>query len=179
MMDTTPAWAALRQRLDDWGVILMFGAIYFASQVAIGVIVEPLGNDMLRVQTSLSAETVRGIFARWEDLGLLRVYSAHYTLDMVHPLWYGIFLAAMLAKGFDANRIPARYNSLLLLPFAAAACDVTENLLHIAFLADREMITTGWVLLANGAANIKWLLAIGSVVAVLVLAARAWRMRRA
>lgn len=176
-MNTTSTWAVLRERLDDWRVIIAFGVIYVASQTALAVIVAPLGGDMLRVQTSLSAETVRGIFARWDDLGLLPVYSAHYTLDMVHPIWYAVLLAAMLAKGFNANQVATRWNPLLSLPFAAAACDVIENLAHIAFLADRSMITTGWVLLANGAANIKWLIALGSVVAVLALTWRAYRQR--
>src|SRR3989338_5977590 len=171
-------FAALRQRLDSWTLIIVFGVIYFASQITIGVIVHPLGPDMLAVQTSLSADAVRAIFARWEAAGLLGTYAAHYTLDMVHPLWYGVFLAALLAKGFNANGVAAKWNLLLLVPVVAALCDVTENLVHLSFLADRANITAAAVLFGNGAAMVKWLLAIGSVAAVIVLAMQARRARK-
>lgn len=173
----TDRFSGFRQRLDSWPMILAFGAVYFASQALIGVTVHPLGPDMLAVQTTLSADEVHAIFARWEAAGLLPVYESHYRYDMIHPLWYGVFLAAMLAKGFNANGVPARYNALLLLPFVAAGGDVVENFLHLGYLADRASITPAHVLVSNGAACLKWLIAIGSACAVIALALRA-RMRR-
>lgn len=174
-MDNSHPLAGFRQRLDSWPIILAFGAVYFASQIGIGVIVHPLGPEMLDVQTALSADRVRAIFAAWEAAGLLPVYESHYRYDMIHPLWYGVFLAAMLAKGFNANGVPARWNLLLLLPFVAAGCDVVENFLHLGYIADRATITDANVLLSNGAALLKWLLAIASVLAVAALAVRARR----
>jgi len=167
--------ASLRQRLDNGTLIVCFGAIYLASQAWIGRIVHPLGPEMLFVQTTLSAERVREIFAAWEAAGLLDVYASHYRYDMIHPLWYGVFLAAALAKGFNANAVPARFNGLLLLPFLAAGCDVLENRVHQAFLAERAAITPAAVLLGNGAANLKWLIAAGAVLAVGALTLRALR----
>lgn len=174
-----PLMTRARAKLDSWLLITVFGALYFASQAMLAVIVDPLGHDMLFVQTTLSADEVRAIFARWEAAGLLDTYLAHYRFDMIHPLWYGVFLAALLAKGMNANAIPAKYDNLLLVPFVAAACDVVENFLHLNYIHDRATITTGNVLISNGAANLKWLLAIGSVVAVIALAVRAQRQRRA
>lgn len=169
--------ALLRHHLASWWIIVVFGAVYFASQAAIGVLVHPLGPEMLGVQTTLSAERVREIFAAWDAAGLVDTYAAHYRYDMIHPLWYGVFLAAMLARGFDANRVPASRNWLLLLPFVAAGCDVLENLIHQTFIADRANITTAAVLIANGAALTKWAIAGGSVVAVVALALNALRRR--
>ena len=171
--------SALRTRLDSWLLISVFGAIYLASQVTIGVIVHPLGSDILAVQTTLSAEAVGAIFAKWEAAGLLGTYAAHYRFDMIHPLWYGMFLAAMLAKGFNANNLAARRNPLLLLPFAAAGCDITENFVHLSFLAARANITAAAVVLGNGAALIKWAIAAASLLAVGVLAVNAMRKRSA
>lgn len=174
-----PALAMLRRRLAAWPVIAGFGAIYFLSQALIGVVVQPLGSDMLRVQTSLSAETVRAIFARWEAAGLLDAYLAHYRYDMVHPLWYGVFLAALLARGFEANQVDPRRNLLLLLPFVAAACDLLENVLHLGFAANRDLITPATVLVANGAALTKWAIAAGCLVAAAGLAVGGIRRQRA
>lgn len=162
----------LRRRLDSWTVIAVFGVIYFASQITLGTIVHPLGPDMLVVQTTLSADDVRAIFATWEAAGLLDTYASHYRFDMIHPLWYSLFLAALLAKGLNANALDARWNRLLLMPFAAGACDVVENFLHLGYLADRATITASNVLVSNGAANLKWALAIASVIAVISLAVR-------
>ena len=173
---TTPGTLAhLRTRLDSWPLIILFGVIYFASQVLIGNIVHPLGADMLIVQTTLSADQVRGIFAKWESAGLLPVYASHYRYDMIHPLWYGLFLAALLAKGLAANRAGPRLNLLLLVPFVAAGCDVVENLVHLGYIADRATITPANVLVSNGAALLKWMLAAGSLLAIAALAVRARR----
>lgn len=166
-------FATLRARLDSWPLILVFGLIYFVSQAAIAVIVHPLGADMLIVQTTLSDEHVREIFARWATAGLLDTYASHYRFDNIHPLWYAMLLATMLAKGFSANGVPARFNVLLLLPFVAGACDVTENLFHQSFLADRANITAAHVLMGNGAAIVKWLLALGCLLGVGALGVRA------
>jgi len=170
--------ATLRQRLDSWPMIIVFGLLYFASQIAIAVIVHPLGSDMLFVQTTLSAEEVRAIFAKWDAAGLAGTYAAHYRFDMIHPLWYAVFLASMLAKGFDANDVSSRANGLILLPFVAGCCDVIENTIHLRFLADRANITQTAVLVANGSALAKWAILAGSVLGVVVLALSARRGRK-
>lgn len=172
-MTTTSAFSGLRQWLDSWPLIIVFGILYFTSQITIIVLAHPLGPDLLVVQTTLSADHVRAIFAKWQAAGLLSVYASHYRFDMMHPLWYSLFFATMLAKGFNANRVAARFNALLLLPFVAAGCDVIENLLHLSYLADRANITTGNVLISNGAAILKWTIAASCVVAVGLLAGRA------
>ncbi len=165
--------ANLRQRLNSWRVLAASGALFTVSQATLVVLVLPLGADMLRVQTTLSAPDVRAILARWEAAGLLPRYAFHYRIDMIHPLWYSLLLAAGLAKGFAANAVPSRWNALLLLPFFAGACDVMENLVHLSFLADRANITPDAVLLGNGAARVKWALAALGVVSVAALAIRA------
>ncbi len=165
--------ANLRRRLDSWRILALFTALFVVSQATLAVIVQPLGADMLRVQTTLSATHVQAIFARWDAAGLLPRYAFHYRVDMIHPLWYSTMLAAGLAKGFAAHAVPARWNFLLLVPFIAGACDIAENLVHLTFLADRANITPVAVLLGNGAALMKWALAAVSVIAVAFLAIRA------
>lgn len=164
----------LRRRLDAWPLILGSGAVYALSQWWIGRIVHPLGADMLRVQTVLSADGVREIFASWEARGLLETYAAHYAYDRVHPLWYAVFLASAMARALNASRAPSSRSVLLLLPIIAGGCDVLENSVHLTFLADRANITQAAVLLGNGAAWVKWTLVLVSMV---LIARGAWRSR--
>jgi len=168
----------LRRHLASWPLIGVCGAVYAISQITIALTVRGLGVDMLLVQTSLSAERVQAIFAHWDATGLIRSYAAHYRYDMIHPLWYGTLLAALLAKSFDANDLPASRNAWLLLPFVAGACDVVENLVHLSFLADRANITRSAVLLGNGAALAKWALTGGAIATICKLAVTARRRRR-
>lgn len=161
-----------RDKLDSWTLIGVFGLVYFLSQTVIAVLVHPLGSNFLAAQTTLSADRVREILGEWRRADLLQVYVAHYRFDMIHPFWYGTFLSAMLAKGFNANQVSPRFNAVLLLPFVAAACDLTENLMHLSFLADRENITESRVIFGNGAALLKWALAFACTMTVAGLTVR-------
>jgi len=171
--------ATLRKRLDSWWLILIFGALYVASQATIAVIVHPLGADFLAVQTTLSVDHVREIFERWQTAGLLGTYAAHYRFDMIHPLWYSTLLAALVAKGLEATRAPAARSLLLCVPFAAGACDVIENLVHRSFLADRANITQAAVWLGNGAALTKWSLVVFCLALIGLLALHSRRTAHA
>lgn len=171
------ALSALRNRLDSWLLIGLFGAAFLISQLVIGVIVAPLGPSMLMAQLTLSAAQVRELFALWESAGVLGAYAAHYRFDLLHPLWYSLFLGALLAKAFNAYRMPATWNFVLLMPFAAGALDILENLVHLSFLADRANITQAAVLIGNGAAILKWLLALSSFSSAAILALKAARQR--
>lgn len=149
---------ALRTRLDSWAVIGLFGAAYLASQIAISITVHALGSEMLLAQVLLSAERVRALFEGWQARGLLDTYAAHYRYDTVHPLWYSVALAAMLAKALTRARAPGALDRWLLVPFVAGALDVLENTVHQRFVADLGAITQANVFLANGAACLKWAL---------------------
>jgi len=161
-----------RTKLDSWTLIGVFGLIYVASQITIATIVHPLGSNFLAVQTTLSVDRVRAIFDEWQRADLLGVYSSHYRFDLIHPLWYAMFLATMLAKALNVNHVSPRLNPVLLLPFVAGACDVTENFVHLSFLADGANISEGRVLFGNGTALTKWTLVFICITAVSTLVVR-------
>jgi hypothetical protein len=169
--------ALLRRRLDSWPIIVTFGLLYFSSQMLIYRVVRDLGTDMLLAQVSLSAEEVRAIFDHWQEVGLLPVYAAHYRYDMIHPLWYSVLLAAMLAKAFNARGLSSAWNACLLLPFVAGACDLFENTMHRRFIVAPELITESNVRLANGAAITKWSLVAVVLLALPLLLVPTWRRR--
>ncbi len=149
----------LRARLSAWPVILVAGTIYLASQLGIAWLlgeIEPA--TVLRLQTTLSPETFTKIVASLRESGLITSYWRHYLLDFVHPLCYALFLSACLARAFDANAVPARYDILLLIPFIAGGLDLVENLAHVLFLLQPEAIVAPLVALSGLAAIGKWLL---------------------
>jgi len=163
----------LREGLRSWRVIWLSGAVYLASQIAIASILHPLDPlVVLELQTSLSSEAVAAILQQWRELELIDGYWRHYWLDFVHPLWYGVFLAALLARGFEANQLAPRYDTLILLPFVAAGFDLLENTLHVVFLLDEASITPAAVAISGSAAIAKWLLAALCLAAAITLGVR-------
>lgn len=167
----------MRRKLDSWRVIVIFGIVYAISQAMIIRIVRPLGSDVLKIQTTLSSATFIRILHEWRAAGLVPVYMHHFDFDFVHPLWYGLLLAALLAKTFNANRVPARFDALLFVPFVAAALDLVENVFHVAFITHESLIRPGLVVMSGIASNTKWALAGLCVLAVIALAIRAFFLR--
>ncbi len=125
------------------------------------------------MQTTLSAEVFAATLEQWRAAGLIETYWRHYYFDFAHPFLYGGFLSALLAKGFEVNRIPSRYDNLLLIPFVAGGFDLIENSCHVAMLSNQSLVGAPMVLLSGIAANLKWLGALGCIIAVGALALRA------
>jgi hypothetical protein len=171
--------ACVHRRLGDTRLILALGAAYLVSQATIASILHDLDPVVvLRLQTTLSVEVFTSILDRWRAAGLLPTYWRHYWLDFPHPFLYGTLLAAALARAFDANGLDARFDRLLLVPFVAGALDLVENLCHVAMLLDTRLVTAPMVVASGLAANLKWIGALGSTVAVPALFAHAWWRRR-
>lgn len=173
------ALTAFRKWADSRRVIVGFGAVYLLSQSIIARILEPLNPlDVLRVQTTLSPEVVEATFAHWRATGVFPNYPLHFYFDFPHPLLYAMFLSALLANGLNRRRLSQGWNVVLLLPFAAALCDLFENLSHVAFLSDAANITPLWVAASGLAAISKWLLVAISIGLSLGLAASRVAMER-
>lgn len=162
-----------RGKAGNWRYVLVFGAVYTISQAVIGGILHPLGaGKTLMAQTSLSGEAVRGILGGWKDANMLDFYARHFYFDFPHPVWYGLFLASAMAMALNRNGIPGRFNYLLAFPFLAGACDLIENMFHVAFINNFDYIVQPWVALSGIVSIAKWVLAGFSVMLICLLAAR-------
>ncbi len=171
--------SSIRASLSNAKLTAALSVAYLLSQAAIGSILHELDPPtVLRLQTTFSVEVFTSILEQWRSAGLIDTYWSHYRLDFPHPILYSALLAALLARAFDANGLGPRYDRLLLVPFIAGALDLVENLSHVIMLGDETRIAQPLVALSGLAANLKWLGALGSMVAVIVLFARA-RMRKA
>jgi len=163
-----------RMRLSSWRIVLGVGFVYVLSQAIIGAILHDVGPlRVLRLQTTLSLQRFEAIFAELRAEHLLDAYARHFDLDFVHPVWYAISLAALLAKALDANELPVRWSGVVFLPFAAGAFDLVENVVHVHYLTTGA--TTAWLVLVGGLAAIsKWALVALSwvIAAALGIAAR-------
>lgn len=151
-------------------LIIIFGMLYFASQIKIASIVHPLGIDMWRIQTTLSSDTFKSIASGWIASGQVNIYYRHFYFDNFHPIWYGIFLSLLIARTFKINKVNSKFNFIILTPFVAAICDFFENMMHLYFLADLNRATPTLVALSGLATNTKWILAFLGVGVVSVLA---------
>lgn len=160
--------------------ILIFGAIYLVSQVTIIRILDPLGTDtVLRLQTTFSPETFASIKAAWVEAGLIDSYWRHFLFDFVHPVWYALFLASLLAGGLNFARASARFDGVMLVPVVAGACDFVENSMHVWFLLDPTMVADPWVAISGTFTNVKWLLFLPTFFAAAALYLRGFGLRTA
>lgn len=172
--------ATFRENFGAMRVVVFFLVVYLITQIAIGSILHPLGAaDFFRAQTTFSRDTYLAYVAQWQAAGLIERYYGHYWLDFVLPVWYALLLGSMLAHGLQRNRMSARWNGVLVIPFVAGAMDITENVFHLIFLSNLSGVSEPMIVMSALAANTKWALAGASVILVVALYGRAAGRRTA
>ena len=165
----------LRQELGRTWIIVLFGVAYLISQVTIIVILGPIEDAMIKLQTTgFSASDYVSVFGAWEASGDMALYRAHFVLDDVHWVWYTILFTAVLSRLFDRFEVSSKYNWFLLLPLASGLLDWYENRLQHVFLssADYHTIVDPLPLYSTLASDVKRLLALLYMVTTIVLVVR-------
>ena len=158
------------KKSDSTMLIVIFGTIYFVSQIIIGSIIQPLGvKNALALQTTMCSDKFKAIASGWIASGEIEIYYRHFYFDNFHPIWYSIFLSLLIARTFKINNVNSKYNFIILTPFIAGICDLIENMMHLYFLADLNRATPALVTLSGLATNTKWFLAALGVVTVIVM----------
>jgi hypothetical protein len=146
-----------------------FAALFVASQANIIAHLGPVAGELFSLQLTMSPETFREILEGWDADELSR-YRSHFAWDSVHPLIYGGFLALWtLVVHRHRPFSPRALRLLSVLALTPSVLDYVENGFHIYLEANRSAINTGTVLIAGGAANLKWLCA-GLITALLAVA---------
>lgn len=171
-------FSSFRRRFGTAKAVLIFGAIYLASQIVIASIIHDMGAlKFLKAQTTFSRTTYVEQVKQWQERDLMGDYRHHFTFDFLHPIWYALFLSALMAAGLNRNRAPARFDRLLCLPFIAGAMDLVENCFHLRFISDVDTIPSWMIVASASAANIKWALVATSLVIGIVFVSRRQRDR--
>lgn len=182
-MEVSGAVASLRRRmaLPSWLVALL-AAVYAASQVTIAIILHPLGASIARLQCcAFTADAYVATFRAWEASGVMSAYRAHFLLDDIHWIWYSVLATALLCRLFERQRVPHRYNWVLVLPLLSGLCDAYENHLQHVFLSapDFSTIVDPLPLQSTLASDAKWTLALGYALLIAVLLVRGGLRERA
>lgn len=160
----------ISRKSDSNILIIIFGIIYFTSQLIIGSIIQPLGvGNVLALQITLSSDTFKEIAAGWIASGQIAIYYKHFYFDNFHPIWYSIFLSLLIARTFKMNGVSPSFNFIILTPFIAGICDLIENAMHLYFLKDLRRATPALVAFSGTATNTKWFLAFSGVAIVSIL----------
>ena len=173
--------ANFRGELGRTWLIIMFAVAYAISQITIIVILGPIEDAMIRLQTTgISAEAYLTVFREWEASGGMAFYRAHFILDDVHWIWYAGLFTTLLCRLFDRHSIPHKYDWVLLLPLASGLLDWYENHLQHIFLdaSDFSTIIDPLPLLSTVASDIKWLLSVFYILLTVVLAVGLFRKRQ-
>lgn len=146
-----------------------FAALFAASQANIIAHLGPVAGDLFSLQLTMSPETFREILDGWnaEELGR---YRSHFAWDSVHPLIYGGLLGLWTVVVHRHRPLsPRALRIFSVLAVTPSVLDYVENGFHIYLEANRSAINTGTVLIAGGAASLKWLCA-GLITVLLAVA---------
>ncbi|MDY6904329.1 MAG: hypothetical protein SWH61_06560 [Thermodesulfobacteriota bacterium] len=150
---------SLREKIGTRRVAVVSGILFVCSQVTIYLIVRDLSPEkVLILQTTFSQEKFLSIIGAWKLGGLLPLFKAHFYVDYFHPVWYSVFLASLMAIGFNVNNISEKYNRLLMIPFIAGFLDLVENTMELIILSNIARASRAKIVAGALAANIKWLL---------------------
>ena len=124
----------------------------------------PDGMGVAYLQLSFSREYFETVIASWGP-GRVDIFLRTIWIDFLYPPAYAFLLSSAPAfftakkSGFSAESIVTADRIFLVLPFAAALFDYTENILHIIIL--KKHLFNSWIIFAaSSAASIKWLLII-------------------
>ncbi len=177
-MNFSDAASWIRGKCGHRRVALFFGLLFVVSQGVIYYTIRDLPPEKLVVlQTTFSKMKFLSIIGAWKLAGVLPQFTAHFYFDFFHPVWYGIFLASLMALALNANEVSRRLDGLLFIPFAAAALDLVENIVHVMLLSDIRTVTDAKIFIGASAACLKWALAGIGVLIVVILAVR-WAFGR-
>ena len=171
----------LRANLGCTWLIILFAVIYVISQITIIVILGPIEDAMIYLQTTgVTAEQYLSVFRDWQATGEMAFYKAHFILDDVHWIWYAGLFTTILCRLFNRLDIAQKHNWVLLLPLASGLLDWYENHLQHVFLSavDFATIVDPLPLLSTVASDLKWLLSACYVLLSVILTIRLMRKRR-
>ncbi len=161
----------LRQSTSLTGVIVLFGTLFVLSQATIVWTLGPIQHDLLALQTTFSQAGFAAITDEWgpEEVECFR---RHFHFDIVHPIWYALFSAAVLARLFNLNGVPKRYDTFIWTPLLAGFFDFAENSIHAPFAGQIHSMPQPYIALAAFFATVKWILVLLFFLAIVVLYVR-------
>ncbi len=181
-MNRTLLLKNLRRELGHTWLIAFFGIAYAISQITIIVILGPIEDAMIKLQTTgFSAEDYLTVFRNWEKSGGMDFYRAHFVLDDIHWIWYSGLFTVILCRLFESYGVAHRHDWVLLLPLGSGLLDWYENRLQHIFLSadDFATIVDPLPLFSTMASDVKWLFSAIYITLSIVLIVRLLLRRRA
>jgi hypothetical protein len=165
----------IRYELGRTWLIVLFASAYTISQITIIIILRPIADAMITLQTTgFSAGDYIAVFESWNRSDGMAAFRAHFIFDNVHWIWYAGLFTTFLCRLFERHAVPGSYNWILLLPLASGLLDRYENHIQHVFLSasDFSTIVDPLPLFSTLASDAKWLLALTYVILSAVLLLR-------
>ena len=174
-MNSNISLSNIRQQIDQTWIIVLFATVYVVSQITILIILGPITEAMILLQTTgTTVADYVAVFSTWQASGDMAFYQAHFILDDVHWIWYAALFTALLCRLFNRFEISQAHNWFLVLPLASGLLDWYENRLQHVFLSSTDFSTIihPLPLYSTLASDIKWVLSLAYIATTLVLAGR-------
>lgn len=163
MNASTFTLSTIRSSLAQPWLIAVFGVAYLVSQITIIIILGPIDEEMITLQTTgFSAADYVEVFSSWQASGEMAIYKAHFILDDPHPIWYAGLFTTLLCWLFLRLNVADKHNWLLFTPVASGLLDWYENRLQHIFLSSSDFsnIVDPLPMYSTLASDVKWILAL-------------------
>ncbi|KKK40019.1 hypothetical protein WQ57_01765 [Mesobacillus campisalis] len=146
--------------MSKTSILTCTGLVFLVSQIVILKILAKINlKEVITLQTTFSNLTFSSIIAEWKANGSIDYYFLHYYFDFIHPIFYSLFLFAIISKVLYSKLHIEKYVSISYLPFVAGLFDIIENILHLHMITN-SIYPKEIVIMSAFFTNLKWLLLI-------------------
>ena len=163
----------LRSKFQSLRSVVILGILYAITQSIVVMMVKPLGiQTFLHLQVGFSRGFYLATFNLWKAQGLFPFYRLHLYPDLVHPAFYALFFASLMAYFLRSEPEAQRFEWILIFPLTAGLSDYLENAVQFFFLSGDSHITDVLVWVSSLASVVKWSFMGLSLVLILLLGIR-------
>ncbi len=139
-----------------FGIILFFNVVLLPLFPKLYSVEIPI-NEVLDLQFSYTSEEVYSLFEKIGENGRKAYFFSEIFIDGSYLLFYGVFYAVLIVFLIERKKA-YRYKTFVLLPFAIAFSDLSENI-GIVFLLRYPEKSEFIVSLTSFFTSLKWILA--------------------
>ncbi|MGE0762611.1 MAG: hypothetical protein AB7N80_04980 [Bdellovibrionales bacterium] len=160
--------AATFRFLRNPRVLALSGRFFLYSQVTLMIILDKFGDpwNIIKLQTTLDPGEFQ-LLLHSQGVEGLAAWIRHYLIDFFYPIFYGVFLAAMLVR-WPPSRNDKLLKLVLIVPLLAGLFDEIENVCQLLLALERVPIDSIYFYVGAASARLKWSMLLTTLVLIIL-----------
>lgn len=155
--------------MSKTSILISTGLVFLVSQIVILKILVKINlKEVILLQTTFSDITFSNIITKWKESGSIDYYFSHYYFDFIHPVFYSLFLLAIMSKVLNNKINMEKYVFIIYFPFVAGLFDIIENILHL-YMITNNIYLKEIIIFSAFFTNLKWFLSISCLLVPILL----------